>query len=126
MRLKGGSMYKKKIQVIFVLFCVLVFIGCVQSTSQKPFEKWTPKEKGIFFMGMYNDQYESYKSISKLPNLTEPQKQILRLKKKILTEVYGPIKLYIGYASMGKIPSVELEQYITEKLTSLEQLLTKE
>lgn len=70
-------------------------------------------------MSMYNAQYDDYQLTAAIPDLSEDQKEILRTKKEIITEVYPMIQIYISYAESGTIPSVETETLIIQQLNRL-------
>jgi len=111
-------------RTLFLLIAVMVLFGCISQI--KPIDQWTPKEQAVYFMGVYTDEYDNYMRMSKLTSLSEEQKVILRKKKIILTEMYGPIKMYMRYVDTGRIPTEEMYDYIMEKLTALEVLLLEE
>lgn len=109
---------------LFLGFFLLLFvISCVGQQVATGVQ--TPKQKAAFFMSVYNAQYNDYLLASTQPNLTDEQKSVLVNKKKVLTEVYDPIKLYDFYAVQGQIPPTTLEILITQKLNELGAKLTK-
>ena len=92
----------------------------------------TPKERSVWMMSIYSSQFRDYMITTGFtkdaenkwvrtsePELTSEQKDILRDKKKLLTEVYPAIKMYTGYAESGVLPDVELETMIVSKLNQL-------
>lgn len=105
--------------------------ACPMSQT-KSYQEMTPKERGTWMLSMYNSQYEDYMMTTgytknfqgewektSSPELTESQKEVLRDKKKLLTEVYPAIKVYVGYAESGVIPDADLETMIVSKINQL-------
>lgn len=91
-----------------------------------------PEEKATWMLSIYNGQYASYMTTTghtksadgdwlktSDPELDEAQKEVLREKKKILTEVYPMIGTYAGYADSGVIPDADLETLIVQNLERL-------
>jgi len=82
------------------LLIVFLLIGCAQLSSflgtEKSFDQlWsesTPKGKMAIAFSIYNKQYEDYKVQAARTNLTEPEKKVLRQKKKILVDIYPLIQ----------------------------------
>jgi len=110
---------RKSIYLIVVAF-LLVSFGCMHKEgSLKPVSEMTPKEKATFFMSVYNSQAEDYKAMVAKPSLTNEQKQVLREKKKVLTQVYPLIKTYTSYVDAGAVPTPEVEASITNLINQL-------
>lgn len=91
-----------------------------------------PKERAVWMMSIYNSQFNDYMMTTGYtkdvegkwvkasePELTDEQKDILRDKKRLLTEVYPAIKMYTGYAESGVLPDSELETMIVSRLNQL-------
>jgi len=81
-----------------------------------------PKEKATWGMSIYNAQYDDYKFQVARLDLDEAQKDVLREKKKVLTEVYPVLMLYNGYAESGVLPPMETEVLMINLLTRLLEL----
>lgn len=99
-------MRKGKVVVIGVL--VLMLVGCayLQSTfGVKPWADRTPSEKSLAILETYNTEYRNTMSQAKQPNLTEPQKQVVRSKKDVLIKVYPLIGIYDKTVLGGGTPS---------------------
>jgi len=94
----------------------LMVIGACTFDNLKPVSEMTPKEKAAFFMAMYNAQDINYRTMAAMPNLTEPQKEMMREKKMVLTQVYPLISVYVSYVDQGAAPSPETERLIVENL----------
>jgi len=93
------------------LFLFLFVMACV-STGVKSIGQMSPKEKATFFMNVYNSQVADYRAVVEAGNLTEDQKEILRMKRKIIVEVYLLIETYNVWIDNDAEPSVELETKI--------------
>ncbi len=87
-------MRKFKVMAVMVLVLTLVSCAALQSIgiTVKPYSEMTPKEKMIFLYKSYNKQYDDYKVQAVKPNLTEPEKVVLRGRKELLTKVYPLIQ----------------------------------
>lgn len=110
---------RKSIYLIVVAF-LLVSFGCMHKEgSLKPVSEMTPKEKVTFFMSVYNAQADDYKAMIAKPNLTNEQKQVLREKKEVLTQVYPFIQSYKTYVDAGAVPSPEVEASIMDLINQL-------
>lgn len=106
------------VSAIVTVLILNLIIGCA-SMGVKPISEMSPKERGLFFLQVYNDQYEDYLAVVESPNLTAEQKQILKKKKEILTAVYPMIKLYLSYIESGGVPDQETEKQIIEFIDEL-------
>lgn len=115
---------KTKFGILFVL--LLFLVSCVSTTANRPISEWSPKEKALFWLNIYNTEYDAYLTKVNMPNLLDAQKKILAIKKRILTEVYPPLKMYVRYVENGQIPPAEVEAFIAGKMTELETLILKE
>jgi hypothetical protein len=111
---------RKSIYLIVVAFLLVGLASCMHKEgSLKPVSEMTPKEKATFFMSVYNSQAEDYKAMVAKPNLTNEQKQVLREKKKVLTQVYPLIQSYTTYVDAGAVPTPEVEASITNLINEL-------
>ena len=81
-------------QRFFIAFCVLLCFASASCQYLGGAKLETPKQKAAFYMGLYNDQYQDYKQKIALPDLTEDEKEILAVKKQVLSEVYPLITAY--------------------------------
>jgi hypothetical protein len=119
--IREGCM-KRKLFPVLLFVMIAAFMSCATS---KPFNEWTPKEKAGWFLGTYNAEYDDYMLQAKSPNLTDAQKQVLRVKKEILTQVAPMLGAYAGYVEKGVIPPSELELQIMQLLNRLAEAATK-
>ena len=82
----------RKVRLVIVMILMLALVSCAALQSigitTKPYSEMTPKEKMIFLYKSYNKQYDDYKVQVAKPNLTEPEKVILRGRKELFTKVY--------------------------------------
>ena len=87
-------MKKVKVMVVVVLAMALVSCAALRNLgiTVKPYSEMTAKEKIIFLFKSYNKQYEDYKVQAAIPNLTEPERVVLRARKDALTKVYPLIQ----------------------------------
>lgn len=110
----------KRIVTLALLAMLFVFVGCAGMQGAKSITDMTPKEKSAWMMKVYNSSYEDYKvQAAMADSLTDEAKDILREKKKVLTEVWPLIKTYNGYVDTGAIP----DKIIEEKIISLLNIL---
>lgn len=110
------------VMLLVVAFMTVALVGC-QTDNIKTFDEMSAKEKATFMMSMYNKQYSNYQTQAAKPELTEAEREILRKKKKILSEVYPLIELYMSYVDSGAVPSTETEQKIINYLDQLAVLV---
>ena len=101
--------------------------GCITPVitddGPKRVTEMTPKEKGAWFLGIYNAQDKDYRNMVIRPDLTNDQKKILREKKKIMTEVYPIIKTYNIYIDSGAVPTQAVEDQIIQLINDLTGLI---
>jgi hypothetical protein len=109
-----------------ILFVVLLFAlgACVSAEKGgKSLSEMTPKEKATWFMGIYNSQARDYKAMVARKDLTNEQKDILRKKKSIMTEVWPLINTYIAYVDTGAVVTKTVEDEIIGLVNDLTSLV---
>ena len=106
---------KKFLPIGLIILMVFGLTACTFDNI-KPVSEMTPKEKAAFFLSMYNAQDMNYRAMAAMPNLTEPQKEMMREKKLVLSQVYPLISVYVSYVEQGAVPSPETERLIVENL----------
>lgn len=118
-------MLHRKVSTLAILaaFMAAFFMAC--GTIPKPVSEMSTKEKAVFFMKVYSDQAENYKTLAASPDLTEAQRSVLRDKKKIMEEVYPLISLYSDYVDAGAVPDAGVEKQIIGYLDRLAQTVTE-
>lgn len=109
-------MYKRAIPILIVL--LLLVVGCtgwqVKPSPLTPQEQFLMKAEQIYIA-----QYNDYLAMSKNPNLSPEQKQVMATKYKILNEAEPLIKLYRSTVKIGEIPDPSTETQIYNLLTSI-------
>ena len=106
---------KRKSIYLFLFFLVL---ACA-SIGVKSIDQMSGKERATFFMNIYNSQVADYRALVAMGNLTEDQKEILRIKRRIMVEVYPLIETYNVWVDNNAQPSVELEAQIIDLLNRM-------
>ena len=109
----------RKRLIVFPAIIALLFFGCATLSNTASWNTKSPKEKSLYFIKTYNQQYDDTMFMAKSPNLTEAQKQVVRTKKKILTNAWPAIHLYDSIAANGGVPSPEQEQVILNFINQL-------
>ena len=113
-----------------LLLCAIAFLSSVVSCVTTP-----PKKQLTMSYGIYNSQYSQYMTDTGYmvdddgtwlkvddPLLTEDQKNVLRKKKEILTQMYPIIKVYDSMVN-GVIPhSSSTEQQLLDLIDQLAKL----
>jgi len=111
---------------LFILLIILAFLaGCItlNVNKPKPISEMTPKERGAWFLGVYNSQDKDYRNMVGRLDLTNDQKRVLRDKKTIMTQVYPMIKTYNTYIDSGAVPTKEVEDQIIQLINDLTGLV---
>lgn len=107
---------------VAIILLFVFSIGCAGfdlAGMSRP-DEMTVKEQAIVWMSIYNAQYDDYKATVKRGNLTENQKEILRVKKRVLTIAWDLLKTHAEYADTGQLPSKQFEAQLSN---IIEQLL---
>lgn len=110
---------------VFLVILALVSISACATVSiqPKPWDQMSAKEKSLFFIQTYNQQYKDTMAMAQRTDLTDAQKQIVAKKKEILTKAWPLIKLYDSTVTSGGVPSPRDEQQIYNLITDLSKLL---
>lgn len=113
-------MKRKSFRLLMAMLLVLPILTLTACPpNQKTLSEMSGKEKATWMLSVYNAQYADYKVQAARTDLDEAKKEILREKKKILTEVYPLIKIYVGLVDTGVLPDVDLETTIIQNLERL-------
>lgn len=134
-------MYKRPtILLLFAAVAVtLLFmsvVACQTNLSQpgksQSFEQMTHKQRSVYMLSIYNSQYADHRMQTGYtmdangvwvktsnPALTDEQRDILQMKKNILSNVYPLMKIYVGQVNGGLAPSRDAEQEIMKLLNQL-------
>jgi len=102
-------------------FIALAFVGCAMFSGSVAWSEKSPKEKSLYFIQLYNQQYDDTIFMATNPNISDAQKRVVAAKKNMLTKLWPMIKVYDSIAANGGIPSVEDEQAI---LVIINELVT--
>ena len=116
-------MNRKRLTIITLTLCVAFLMSCTMNIKPKSFFDMNPKEKLAYMYQIYNSQWDDYMSMSKMTNLTDSQKEVMRKKKGILTTVEPLISTYDGMVQAGT-PTSEQEQKIYDLLNKLQSSLS--
>ena len=111
----------------WLILGILFLVGCPGVT---PPPDYSPLDQAKFnaakWLGIYNSQFEDYKSMTANPDtLTEAQKEVLRKKKALLVEIKPALDLYTSYVDQGVVPSPETEQAVLDLINRLQGLATQ-
>ncbi len=110
--------------VVLVVIIWSMVLGCA-TLGMQDYSKMTPKQKAIWYMGMYNRQYADYKTQVAMPNLTADQKKVLTIRKQILTQVYPLISTYDLAVASGQPTTRAQEDAIMALFNQLTSLIVK-
>jgi len=111
---------------LFVALILLIFLaGCMTLDINRPksISEMTPKERGAWFLGIYNSQDKDYRNMVARSDLTNDQKKVLRDKKAIMVQVYPMIKTYNTYIDSGAVPTKAVEDQIIQLINDLTGLV---
>jgi hypothetical protein len=113
------------------LSLVLLLVGCATlGGAGKTFVDSTPKEKSLFFMHTYIQEYEDVErqvnEAGGWDNLSEGQKVILGKKIEVLLRAHPLINAFNTYVELDMAPDIELEANIMELINQLIELGTGE
>lgn len=104
----------------YLAIAFVVLYGCPGVMGQtKSYADMGPQERATYVMSIYNDQYELYLREAKIPDMTEEKKEVLREKKKLMTELYPYIGMYAGYAEQGVFAPQDVEMALMEIMNKL-------
>lgn len=112
----------KRFAVLPLILCVLLVACAIGEQDIKSFYDLTPNEKLTYMYQIYNAQHEDYVSMSKMVNLTEGQKKVMRIKKPILERLQVLIPVYDSMVQQGA-PSAGEEQQIYSLLNNLQSIV---
>ena len=111
---------KRSFAVIAVLMCLVLMSGCVWfSTNIKPWEQRTPKEKALAVLETWNTEFRNTMAQAQRTDLTEAEKETVKIKKSILQESKPLIDIYRQTVNGGGVPSKESEDQILALLDRL-------
>jgi hypothetical protein len=108
-------------KIIVLCLALAFFAGCA-GPAIKPFSEMNPKEKAIFFLKIYNGQFDSYQMQSAQPNLTAEQVKMLKAKRDILKAMHPMIQVYDMMVNAGGLPDIATEENILQFIDRLAAL----
>ena len=79
----------------------------------------THKQRSAWMNGVYNAQHDDYLVAVAKPDLTEDERDILRNKKKRLTELWPLLMDYSHYADTGQAPPEAVEAQVIKLINLL-------
>jgi len=105
--------------IAFLVLAMMVLTGCAGTgLLAKPWENFTPKEKAIYFMDVYNGSVETYKADLAQWKLMPPGEgrnvvgDTLKARYAVFAEVHPLLLTYKRYAENGEVPMESIEQNI--------------
>ena len=116
---------RRTTRAAIVLALCLTLAACATVNVGKPWNEWTPKEKAVYFMRIYNTQYADTMALAKTGTLTEAQKKVVRAKKELLTQVRPLLIIYSGTVEAGGIPPADTEREILALINQLTAQMTE-
>ena len=80
----------------FIAICIVgvLFLCNCATIGVKPYNEMTPRERALFLVTTYNKLDAEYRIQAIMPNLTDKDKEMLRVKKQIMTQLYPLIDAY--------------------------------
>lgn len=109
----------RKFKIIGISLLVVMILGACATLGVKPWAERSPREKALVILQTYNSEYQNTMTMALRTDLTDAQKQIVRTKKEILTQLYPLVKVYLGVVEAGGIPSAMNEQEILNLIDQL-------
>ena len=116
--------FSTKRLLVPLILAVLLLSAC--ATVNIDWNALGPEGKAAWALSLYNAEYDAYLAEASNPALTESQKEVLRVKRRILVEYESIVSLYAQYVSEGQIPPATLESLLIEKMNTLLMFLSKE
>ena len=110
----------------FVIGIGLVVLLSACATMTIRWDDLTPHGRAALAMSLYNAEYDAYLVEAASPTLTDAQREVLKVKRKILVEYEAVMKIYAQYVDTGQIPPRELENTLIEQMNKLLMFLSKE
>ena len=82
-------------RILFPIIFLFVLVSCI--TSMKPerdFIDSTYKDKYVYWISVYNEQFNFYIKLIESPNLSEEEIVMLNIRKKHLPDIYSLLEIY--------------------------------
>lgn len=113
----------RKARVVPILLLLVLIVGCATAPSAPPMTPLqTAKMTAIAFLETYKAQYLDAEAMGKMAvagQLTEGQKEVYRVKRKLLIQVKPLIDAFDVLVSAGTVPSADQTQAINNILNEL-------
>ena len=99
--MNSSTLLSKK-PLTIALVCLLLTSCAWFSKQVQDFKDMTPKEKSLWMMSIYNKVYAEYQAKAVTPeNLSEADKEVMRMTKKALQKAWPLIKAYNSSVNSG-------------------------
>lgn len=113
MRYCNRSLILVAVLSVLLASCGTVNVGLV------PPEQMAPRELATYAMATYNAQYDDYMARATLPNLSNAEKTVLRIKRESLTQAWPVIRTFAWYVDQGQAPPGELQAQLLTWLNTV-------
>lgn len=112
-------MKRKYLPIVLIL--MLMFSGCAmfQTTEKTPFTEWSSKKKLTYAINVYSSEYDKYMAALLRSDLSDSQKDYLKIKRKVLVGLDKTIGLIIPFADANEPIPTDLENELMVLLTQL-------
>jgi len=97
----------------------MVVAACTANVGLVPPERMSPKELATYAMGIYNAQFDDYMAKATLPDLSDSEKFVLRMKKQSLETAWPVIRTYVWFVDKGQVPSSEIQAQLISWVNSV-------
>jgi len=112
-------MRKKKLGFLLVLV-MFALVSCGPRATVPPLTPQEQAEKNAaVWLHMWNMQFNDHEAMSKIPNLTGEQKNILNRKLDLLEQSKPLLDLYVSAVKQGTTPSSTTEQQLMTLMNQL-------
>jgi hypothetical protein len=103
----------KTVTNLLPILLLLVIVSCVGLTAA---------QRNLWSLDVYDAQYRAYEEAVKDPNLTEDQKEVLRVKKQVLIELKPLVLMAHEYHKTGQLPPEDVQRKLTELINKLVEM----
>jgi hypothetical protein len=104
---------------IVLLVFFLTSCAMFQTAKDQPFTTWSPKKKLTYAINVYSTEYDKYVQAAMRPDLTDAQRDYLKVKRNVLIGLDNIIGLLIPFADSTQPFPADLEQQLIEWLSRL-------
>jgi hypothetical protein len=104
-----------------LLAIAFIFSACATlNVGDVPFEKWSPKQKGTFFMKIWESQKITYDMLNDMKDKPADLIEVLIVKQQILEQSRIPVRTYATMVKSGGVPDANSEDEIMAWLRQLQ------